>query len=45
MNKRRKKYRNIDDKISNLVADYESENEMEFLKGIASNLNLFQTYL
>ena len=36
MNKRRKKYRKIDDKIANLVANYESENEMEFLKGITS---------
>ena len=46
MNKRRKKkYRKIDDKIANLVANYESENEMEFYKGIASNLHLFQTYL
>ena len=36
MNKRRK---NID-KIANLVANYESENEIEFLKGIASNLHL-----
>ena len=44
MNKRRKKYRKIDDKIANLVANYESENEMEFLKGNASNLHLFQTY-
>ena len=30
MNKRRKKYRKIDDKIDFLVANYESENEMEF---------------
>ena len=36
MNKRRKKYRKIDDKIANLDANYESEYEMEFLKGIAS---------
>ena len=43
MNK--KKYRKIEDKIANLVANYESENEMEFLKEIASNLHLFQTYL
>ena len=45
---KKKKYRKIDDKIANLVANYdsyESENEMEFLKGIASNLHLFQTYL
>ena len=40
-----KKYRKIDYKIANLVANFESENEMEFLKGIASNLHLFQTYL
>ena len=40
MNKR-KKYRKIYDKIANLVANYESENVMEFLKGIASNLHLF----
>ena len=32
MNK--KKYRKIEDKIANLVANYESENKMEFLKGI-----------
>ena len=32
-------------KIANFVGNYESENEMEFLKGIASNLRLFQTYL
>ena len=42
---KKKKYRKIDDKIANLVANYESENEMEFLKGISSNLHLFQTYL
>ena len=42
---KKKKYRKIDDKIANLVANYESENEMEFLKGMASNLHLFQTYL
>ena len=42
---KKKKYRKIDYKIANLVANYESENEMEFLKGIASNLYLFQTYL
>ena len=42
---KKKKYRKIDDKIANLVANYEFENEMEFLKGIASNLHLFQTYL
>ena len=39
---KKKKYRKIDDKIANLVANYESENEMEFLKGISSNLHLFQ---
>ena len=27
---KKKKYRIIDDKIANLVANYESENEMEF---------------
>ena len=42
---KKKNYRKIDDKIANLVANYESENEMKFLKGIASNLHLFQTYL
>ena len=42
---KKKKYRKIDDKIANLVANFESENEMEFLKGIESNLHLFQTYL
>ena len=42
---KKKKYRKIDDKIANLVANYESENEIEFLKGIASNFHLFQTYL
>ena len=42
---KKKNYRKIDDKIANLVANYESENKMEFLKGIASNLHLFQTYL
>ena len=42
---KKKKYRKIYDKIVNLVANYESENEMEFLKGIASNLHLVQTYL
>ena len=41
MNKRRKKYRKMDDKIANLVANYEFENVMEFLNGIASNLHLF----
>ena len=43
--KKKKKYRKIDDKIANFVGNYESENEMEFLKEIASNLRLFQTYL
>ena len=42
---KKKKYRKIDDKTANLVANYESQNEMEFLKGISSNLYLFQTYL
>ena len=42
---KKKKYRKIDDKIATLVPNYESEKEMEFLKGIASNLHLFQTYL
>ena len=42
---KKKKYRKIDDKIANLVSNYESENEMEFLKGIASNLHMFLTYL
>ena len=32
--KKEEKYRKIDDKIANLVGNYESENEMEFLKGI-----------
>ena len=39
--KKEEKYRKIDDKITNLVANYESENVMEFLKRIASNLHLF----
>ena len=38
MNKRRKKYRKSDGNIANLVANYESENVMQFLYGIA---NLF----
>ena len=38
---KKQKYRKIDDKIANLVANYKSENVMEFLKGIASNLHLF----
>ena len=38
---KKKKYRKIDDKIASLVANYESENVMEFLKGIASNLHQF----
>ena len=42
---KKKKYRKIDDKIANLVANYDSENEMEFLKRITSNLHLFQNYL
>ena len=42
---KKKKYRKIDDKIANLFANYESENEMEFFKGIASNLHMFQSYL
>ena len=42
---KKKKYGKICDKIANLVENYESENEMELLKGIASNLHLFQTYL
>ena len=42
---KKKIYRKIDDKITNLFANYESENEMEFFKGIASNLHMFQSYL
>ena len=38
---KKKKYRKIDDKIANRVANNESENVMEFLKGIASNFHLF----
>ena len=41
MNKRRKNIKEIDDKIANRVANNESENVMEFLKEIASNLILF----
>ena len=38
---KKKKYRKIDGKIANLVANYESENLLEFLKEIASNFHLF----
>ena len=38
---KKKTFRKIDDKIADLVANYESENVMEFLKGIASSLHLF----
>ena len=30
--------------VTNLVANYESENVMEFLKGIATNLHLFKPF-
>ena len=43
--KKKKKYRKIDDKIANLVANYESEKEMEFLKGIERKPPSFSTYL
>ena len=42
---KKKKYRKIYDKIANLVANDKYENEIEFIKGMASNLHLFQSYL
>ena len=38
---KKKKYRKNDDKTANLVANYGSVNEMEFLKGIASIISIF----